>query len=213
MEYLCLTLICQSRKQWVKLPFAITAFVCVHVKSLHSCLTLWDPMDCSPPGSSVHGILQARMLEWIAMPSSRGSHRPGHWTQLSHIEGEFFTIWATREAHHSPYPPESQCTKNQNSVFPYLLAASANPQRWSEHASFPPRILPHLQFCQLLPLYLPLPNWFDCPYWPIVVLSYAFGTISPDQEIPMGKVGGLVSAPLPRPPWPDPFSMSALNSI
>ena len=41
-----------------------------------SCLTLCDPMDCSPPGSSAHGILQARILEWVAMPSSRGSSRP-----------------------------------------------------------------------------------------------------------------------------------------
>ena len=45
----------------------------VHVKSLQSCLTLCDPMDCSPPGSSVHGFLQATILEWVAMPSSRGS--------------------------------------------------------------------------------------------------------------------------------------------
>ena len=45
--------------------------VCVCAKSLQSCLTLSDPMDCSPPGSSVHGILQARVLEWVAMPSSR----------------------------------------------------------------------------------------------------------------------------------------------
>ena len=42
-----------------------------------SCPTLWDPMDCSPPGSSVHGILQARILEGVAMPSSRGSSLPG----------------------------------------------------------------------------------------------------------------------------------------
>ena len=42
-------------------------------KSLQSCLTLCDRVDCSPPGSSVHGILQARILGWIAMPSSRGS--------------------------------------------------------------------------------------------------------------------------------------------
>ena len=42
-------------------------------KSLQSCSTLYDPMDCSPPGSSVHGILQARILEWVAMPSSRES--------------------------------------------------------------------------------------------------------------------------------------------
>ena len=45
----------------------------VHAKLLQSCPTLCDPMDCSPPGSSVHGILQARILEWITMPSSRGS--------------------------------------------------------------------------------------------------------------------------------------------
>ena len=47
------------------------------------CLTLCDPMDCSPPGSSVHGILQARILEWIAMPSSRGPSRARDWTRIS----------------------------------------------------------------------------------------------------------------------------------
>ena len=55
-------------------------------------------MDCSPPGSSVHGILQARILEWVAMPSSRGSSQPRGWTQVSHVAGRFFTTWATREA-------------------------------------------------------------------------------------------------------------------
>ena len=47
--------------------------VCVHAKSLQLCPTLCSPMDCSPPGSSIHGVLQAIILEWIAMPSSRGS--------------------------------------------------------------------------------------------------------------------------------------------
>ena len=46
-------------------------------KSLRSCPILCDPMDCSPPGSSVHGILQARILNWAAMPSSMGSSQPG----------------------------------------------------------------------------------------------------------------------------------------
>ena len=46
---------------------------CMHA---HSCLTLCDPMNCSPPGSSLHEILQARILEWVAMPSSRGSSQP-----------------------------------------------------------------------------------------------------------------------------------------
>ena len=47
--------------------------VCVYVESLQSYLALCDPMDCSPPGSSAHGILQARVLEWVAKPPSRGS--------------------------------------------------------------------------------------------------------------------------------------------
>ena len=47
--------------------------VCMHAKSLQSYATLYNPMDCSPPGSSVLGILQTRILEWIAMPSSKGS--------------------------------------------------------------------------------------------------------------------------------------------
>ena len=52
----------------------------------YSCLTLGDPMDCSPPGSSVHGILQARILEWVAMPSSRGSSQPRDRTRVSCID-------------------------------------------------------------------------------------------------------------------------------
>ena len=50
-----------------------------------SCLILCDPMDCSPPGSSIHGILQARILEWIAMPCFRGSSQPRVWTQVSRL--------------------------------------------------------------------------------------------------------------------------------
>ena len=55
------------------------------------CLTLCDPVNCSPPGSSVHGSLQARVLEWAATPSSRGSSPPRDQTQVSHIAGSFFT--------------------------------------------------------------------------------------------------------------------------
>ena len=54
-------------------------------KSLQSCLTLCDAMDCSPPGSSVHGILQARILEWVAISSFRGSSRPWDQTQVSYV--------------------------------------------------------------------------------------------------------------------------------
>ena len=57
-----------------------------------SCPTLCDPLVCSPQGSSVRGILQARILEWVAISFSRGSSQPRDQTQVSHIAGGFFTI-------------------------------------------------------------------------------------------------------------------------
>ena len=74
----------------------------LHAKSLQSCLTLCDPMDYSPPGS-VREILQARMLKWVAMPSSRGSSRPRDWTCVSYVSciGKqvlYFTTNVTWEA-------------------------------------------------------------------------------------------------------------------
>ena len=53
----------------------------------------------SPPGSSIYGILQTRILEWVAIPFSRGSSLVRDWTQISSTAGWFFTIWATRDAH------------------------------------------------------------------------------------------------------------------
>ena len=72
----------KEKKQWK-----------VKAKVAHLCPTLCDPMDYT-----VHGILQARILEWVAFPFSRGSSQPRDQTQVSHIAGGFFTSWATREA-------------------------------------------------------------------------------------------------------------------
>ena len=58
---------------------------CTYAKLLQSCLTLCDAMNCTPPGSSVHGILQAVILEWVAMPSSRGSSWPRDQTCVSYV--------------------------------------------------------------------------------------------------------------------------------
>ena len=60
--------------------------------------TLCDPMDWSLPGSSVHGIFQARVLEWVAISFSRGSSQPRARTRVSRSVGRHFTVWATREA-------------------------------------------------------------------------------------------------------------------
>ena len=68
------------------------------VKVAQLCLTLCDPIDCSLPSSSFHGIHQASILECVAYPFSRGSSWPRNWTRVSCITGRSFTDWATREA-------------------------------------------------------------------------------------------------------------------
>ena len=70
----------------------------VKLLDAQSCPTRHDRMDCSPPDSSVHGILPTRLLEWVAIPFSRGSSWPKDQTQVSYIEDRFFPIWAIREA-------------------------------------------------------------------------------------------------------------------
>ena len=77
----CMKCHCRLRKKWSE------------VKVAQSCLTLCNPMDYT-----VHGILQIRILEWVAFPFSRESSQPRDQTQVSPIVGGFFTSWATREA-------------------------------------------------------------------------------------------------------------------
>ena len=91
----------------------------------------FDPMDCSLPGSPVHGILQTRILEWVAIPFSRGSSQPRDLTQLSHIAGRFFTLWAIREAclsHAEPNP--TSLPWQQSPTWSYSLALPI-PLTWS----------------------------------------------------------------------------------
>ena len=71
---------------------------CMQAKSLQSCPTLCDPMDCNPPGSSVHGILQARILEWVAIPFSRNLPNPGIKAWSPALADGFFTTSTTWQA-------------------------------------------------------------------------------------------------------------------
>ena len=85
--------------------YIVFAWLCAH--SLQSCPILCSPIDCSPPGSSVHEILQARILERVAMLSSRGSSQPKDWTHISWVSciaGEFFIHWATWGSPHRFLP-------------------------------------------------------------------------------------------------------------
>ena len=96
-------------------------------KSLSS-IWLWNPMDCSPPGSSVRVIFQARKLEWIVIPFSRGSSQPKGWTWGSYIADRFFAIWATREAQKKIQKSDDQ---------DYRLLVHSNKTNTMSKASFP----------------------------------------------------------------------------
>ena len=79
----------EQRKCFPRLRDFVCVCVCVLVSQSRP--TLWNPMNCGSPGPSVHGILQARILEWVAIPFSRGCSQPRDWTQVSCIAGGFFT--------------------------------------------------------------------------------------------------------------------------
>ena len=96
---------------------ALRSWKKVQVLVTQLCLTLCDPMDCSPPGSSVHGILQARILEWIAICFSRGSYWLRDWTQVSCIAGKLFTVWATRESLRSWTGPENSWLYTNSQIY------------------------------------------------------------------------------------------------
>ena len=98
----------------------------VKVLVAQSCLTLCDPMDCSLPGFSVHGILHVRILEWVAIPFSRGSSWPRDQTWVSCIAGKFFTIWATGEAQITLENSHQDWTPLEFISFPPLPLRSGN---------------------------------------------------------------------------------------
>ena len=86
-----------SRLCIVTLIIELTCRIDSDSEVAQSCPTLCNPMDCSLPGSSIHGIFQARVLEWVAISFSRRSSWPRDWTRVSYIVGRCFTVWATRE--------------------------------------------------------------------------------------------------------------------
>ena len=84
--------------QWKRIPRSGLVGSLRDPSCSQSCPTLWDPVDYSSPGSSVHGDSPGKILKRVARPSSRGFTQPRDRTQVSHIAGGFFTVWVTREA-------------------------------------------------------------------------------------------------------------------
>ena len=121
----------------------VCACVCVCVcvcACAQSCSTLWDPMDCSRPGSSLHGILQARVLESVAISFSRGSSQPRDWTRVSHTVADAL-----------PTEPPGKSMRGHNSLKVKVLVAQwcltfcdpmdCSPPGSSVHGSLQARIL------------------------------------------------------------------------
>ena len=103
-----------------------------------SCPTLCDPMDCSLPGSSVHGIFQGRILEWVDIPFSGGTSQHRDRTWVSHIDVRFFTIWATREAWKPPYGKlNTEGTSSQHCSHPTCFCLRA------QFSNMPASLSPH----------------------------------------------------------------------
>ena len=161
-------------------------------------------MDCRIPGSSVHWILQARILEWVAIPFFRGSSWPRDWIWVACNAGRFFTVWATRKAH--KYTPQNKKPNSSHWPIPAALLTSSHPLSHCtfpfSHTGFPAALETHqahstgplhcLFFClkcflcgsvQLTPS--PLPG---------------FAQISPCQQ----------RLPLKIPTYPIPFSLTLL---
>ena len=78
-----------------------------------SCPILCDPMDCSPPGSSVHGIFQARILEWVAISFSRGSSWPRNWTHLCRLKSRFCILTRSPKGMWIHLKDKNHCTDNR----------------------------------------------------------------------------------------------------
>ena len=123
---------------------------CVHAKWLQSYPILCKPMHCNLPGSSVHGILQARILEWVAMPSCRGSSQLRDQTRVSYVSFIGRQVLAnppTRAicplpGHHPPLLPTPQ-TDSLNSSFPrYIQLGCWIPVPWTSPTPPPPPLNP-----------------------------------------------------------------------
>ena len=144
----------------------------VKVLVAQSCPTLCDPMDCSPPDSSVHGILEAGVLEWVAIPISRVSSWPRDWARVSCIAGGFFTIWATRETHHSAtFTPHPHLPSPWTWTWNYLVASYMfSKSLFRKLALFYQRILAqkYLWICPLGP------SWNVCFHWEFMYVNRVY---------------------------------------
>ena len=185
---------------------------------LQSCPTLCDPMDCSPPGSSVHGILQARILEWVAMPSSRRSSQPRDWNHISYV----FCI-GRRVLYHQCHLGSPRCSFHRCPLFKarqlvggrswvknpsFLISSPGNP--WPRYLAAPDSVSFHLT--QLLSIKSPClfpslnpwdPQIMSLAYYLLAVFSHKYFSSQLNYKSKIGIFAWLVHR----------WSSSAANSV
>ena len=105
---------------------------CFNVCISHLCPTLCDPIDYSPPDFSVHGISQARILEWVAILFSRGSSQPRDRTEVSCIAGRFFIAWTTREAYALGISSEKTIIEKDSCTSVFIAALFTIARTWKQ---------------------------------------------------------------------------------
>ena len=168
------------------LPPGFSMYICLRVLS---CVWLCDLLDYSPAGSSLCRILQARILEWVAIPFSRGSSWPRDQTQVLRISGRFFTVWATREA-----PPQFHLFSSAQLVAQSCLTL-CDPMTAICHASLSITNSRSLLELMSIELVMPFSHLILCQ--PLLLLPSIYPSI---------KFFSNVSAPCIR--WPKYWSFS-----
>ena len=128
MQYLIREVHVKCQGSSVEKNYISPWFKSCYVKSFQLCLTLCNPMDCSPPGSSVHGIFQARILEGVARPSSRGSSPPTDWAWVSCVSciaGGFFTTELLEKAPDSSQGCSKCCVTGGAHILVFVCGATS----------------------------------------------------------------------------------------
>ena len=168
--------------------------------------SLWSLVLYSPPGSSVPGILQARILEWVAIPSSRASSWPRDRTQVSCIAGWFFTIWATRES------LRNTMVTIYHQILPNTSSDSSSPWGKTYPSVTQPLLLGPMSWSQEGSWGHSWPQGLFCPMAPETALSNA-SSMTPPLPLPSLNPGTAPlgsQAPCPLRPLPSPLGASAV---
>ena len=143
----------------------------VKVKVAQSCPSVCDPMDCSLPGSSVHGILQARMLEWVAIPFYRESSQPRDRTQVSRIAARFFIIWAILQFNgEKKIEVSSACQHWPSTVIWKILFLTVITEGACRESAF----------------LFPVVNSYSIPFGCYGAVSVALALLGPHPQCPLG---------------------------